>query len=102
MLLDATKQKVMPKTVWQTENIAQMSPFGGATDLWETISPESLAKGCAPRIVGPSLSDRPKVTDPNLRFPAVFCKNLRFSEIFCVLGLLKGPKIEKLQDCPPG
>ena len=35
--------------------------------------------------------DGPKVTEPNLRFPAVFCDNLQFSEVFCVLQMLEFP-----------
>ena len=33
--------------------------------------------------------DAPKVTEPNLRFPAVFCENLRFPAKIC--GFLRFP-----------
>ena len=31
------------------------------------------------------------VTEPNLRFPAVFCENLRFSAVSCALRMLEFP-----------
>ena len=37
--------------------------------------------------------DAPKVTEPNLRFPAVFCENLRFSAKIC--GFLRFPAPSK-------
>ena len=39
------------------------------------------------------LSYGPKVTEPNLRFPAVFCENLRFSAKIC--GFLRFPAPSK-------
>ena len=38
-------------------------------------------------------SDGPKVTEPNLRFPALFCENLRFSAKIC--GFLRFPAPSK-------
>ena len=35
--------------------------------------------------------DAPKVTEANLRFPAVFCENLRFSAKTCALQMLEFP-----------
>ena len=39
--------------------------------------------------LGRAKGDAPKVTEPNLRFPAVFCENLRFSAKIC--GFLRFP-----------
>ena len=38
---------------------------------------------------GRAKGDGPKVMEPNLRFPAVFCENLRFSATIC--GFLRPP-----------
>ena len=38
---------------------------------------------------GRAIGDAPKVTEPNLRFPAAFCENLRFSTKIC--GFLRPP-----------
>ena len=38
---------------------------------------------------GRAKGDGPKVTEPNLRFPAVFCENLRFAAKIC--GFLRSP-----------
>ena len=49
-----------------------------------------LRKGqVAKELLGASPRDGPKVTEPNLRFPAVFCENLRFSAKIC--GFLRLP-----------
>ena len=37
--------------------------------------------------------DAPKVTEPNLRFPAVFCGFLRKSAVFCTLQMLEFPAL---------
>ena len=42
---------------------------------------------------GRAKGDGPKVTEPNLRFPAVFCENLRFSAKIC--GFLRFPAPSK-------
>ena len=42
---------------------------------------------------GRAKADGPKVTEPNLRFPAVFCENLRFSAKSC--GFLRFPAPSK-------
>ena len=45
-----------------------------------------LGKALLPMIWGRAQGDGPKVTEPNLRFPAVFCENLlRFSAVSCAL-----------------
>ena len=48
--------------------------YGGSKMLWIRVPYYFL---------GPSQSDAPKVTGPNLRFPAVFCENLRFPARIC-------------------
>ena len=40
---------------------------------------------------GRAKGDGFKVTEPNLPFPAVFCKNLRFSAKICTLGMHEFP-----------
>ena len=51
------------------------------------------------KLAGQELDDRPKMTEPNLQFPAVscdflrksavFCENLWFSVVSCALHMLK-------------
>ena len=50
---------------------------------------------CLSRNLWPELKahDAPKVTEPNLRFPAVFCENLRFPARIC--GFLRFPSPSK-------
>ena len=45
---------------------------------------ESL-KGAMPE------DDGPRVTEPSLRFPAVFCEHLLFSVVSCALQMLELP-----------
>ena len=39
------------------------------------------------KALGRAKGDSPKVTEPNLRFPAVFCEILRFAAKICALEM---------------
>ena len=55
-------------------------------DVHKCLSPHPIwgrAQGDGPK--------EAKVTEPNLRFPAVFCENLRFSAASCPLQMLQFP-----------
>ena len=43
-------------------------------------------------VSGRAKGDGPKVTEPNLRFPTVFCENLQFAAVSCTLQMLEFPR----------
>ena len=75
---------------------------GGATSTeWEVV-PQVRSSLWMNLIFHPRLGrakgDAPKVTEPNLRFPAVFCENLRFPAKIC--GFLRFPDALQMLEFP--
>ena len=83
------------------QNLANFQGLGLLCFLakgWESATICANLWKCARLVplLGLAKGDRPKVTEPNLRFPAVFCKNLLFSAKIC--GFLRFPAPSKCLD----